>query len=301
MKKLFFSLIATLLFVNLTIGQSLQVVDYYHLGDLHNKALDYTLNKIDEDKEFANIDESVNYVNSLVNDFLTNEKINTNYLIGYESSKYFLLNDEFYIYFNNNSNIYDNVSAQSQNHINVINNLYQIEGGQGAFSSLINNSNLVNITDEYEKNLLFQLSNIYKKNWEGKLNTNDIISEISKLENDFNSKNYNKDGMKGHTTAIVLAISKRSMEWWSKNFPKLRTLYIKGGKGPSNFDEVLVVLPNIVAQDIAGAIVGAVGGAIWSSMNGGFSWSSVGWGAFYTGVMASTGMVGRIAKVIKKI
>ena len=92
-----------------------------------------------------------------------------------------------------------------------------------------------------------------------------------------------------YTVGIILAIAEESYDWWTKN-PD--AIFSPDGKYKA------ILIPNIVAQDVAGAIVGAGVAAGYQAYqnDGDFDWEAVGWGAAAGAVVASTGLVGKIAR-----
>tara|TARA_R110002073_G_scaffold212799_1_gene373102 strand:- start:452 stop:925 length:474 start_codon:yes stop_codon:yes gene_type:complete len=90
-----------------------------------------------------------------------------------------------------------------------------------------------------------------------------------------------------YTVGVVLAIAEESYDWWSKNPDAII---------PTDGKSKAVLLPTIVAQDVAGAIVGAGITAGYQLMQDEFDWGAVGWAAGGGAIVASTGLVGRIAK-----
>ncbi|MTI89350.1 MAG: hypothetical protein FH748_15445 [Balneolaceae bacterium] len=90
-----------------------------------------------------------------------------------------------------------------------------------------------------------------------------------------------------YTVGVILAVAEESYDWWLKNPDAIGTTE---GKSKT------ALLPNVVAQDAAGAIVGAGIAAGYQLTTDDFDWGAVGWAAAGGAIVASTGVVGKIAK-----
>ena len=139
-----------------------------------------------------------------------------------------------------------------------------------------------------EINLVRRISHSFGLAEEGNIPPTSIGDSISVFRTFYEGLEPTSDGSK-HTVGIILAIAEESYEWWSKNPDDIIST---DGKSK------VILLPNVVAQDVAGAIVGAgvAAGYQLYQNDGDFDWEAVGWGAGAGAIIASTGLVGRIAK-----
>lgn len=139
-----------------------------------------------------------------------------------------------------------------------------------------------------EINLVRRISRSFGLAEEGNIPPTSIGDSISVFRTFYKGLEPASDGSK-HTVGIILAIAEESYEWWSKNPDAIIST---DGKSKA------ILLPNVVAQDVAGAIVGAgvAAGYQLYQNDGDFDWGAVGWGAGAGAIIASTGLVGRIAK-----
>lgn len=139
-----------------------------------------------------------------------------------------------------------------------------------------------------EINLVRRISRSFGLAEEGNIPPTSIGDSISVYKTFYKGLEPTSDESK-YTVGVVLAIAEESYDWWSKNPDAIIST---DGKSKA------ILLPTIVAQDVAGAIVGAgvaAGYQIYQD-DGHFDWGAVGWGAGAGAIIASTGVVGRIAK-----
>lgn len=142
-----------------------------------------------------------------------------------------------------------------------------------------------NVIDDFECEKLKSVANTAKVAMAGEMTQAELVRQIADIVRDWEAKGYLVEGEYGITLGNTLAVSMASMEYWDEH-PDL-----------PEFEPVVVA--SIVARDIAGGLVGAVSGGIGSAVRGGFSWGAVGWGAASGALVASTGIIGRIASWIK--
>lgn len=142
-----------------------------------------------------------------------------------------------------------------------------------------------------EINLVRRISHSFGLAEEGNIPPTSIGDSISVFRTLYKGLEPTSDGSK-HTVGIILSIAEESYDWWSKNPDAIIS---NDGKSKA------ILLPNVVAQDVAGAIVGAgvaAGYQVYQN-DGTFDWGAVVWGSGAGAIIASTGMVGTIAKLFK--
>jgi hypothetical protein len=139
-----------------------------------------------------------------------------------------------------------------------------------------------------EINLVRRISRSFGLAEEGNIPPTSIGDSISVFRTFYTGLEPTSDGSK-HTVGIILAIAEESYDWWSKNPDAIIST---DGKSKA------ILLPNVVAQDVAGAIVGAglaTGFQLYQN-DGHFDWEAVAWAAGGSAIAASIGLVGKIAK-----
>ncbi len=296
---LFFVLLS---FSQSILSQTLKVENYYYLGDFHNSALDYVISNAKQDKFSSNVDNNVNYIKTLINDYynLNSSKIGSSFL-NYDDCKYFVVESNFFEYLYSDANSYKGLSGLADASISSFNSKIGINNSNNILGSLFSETSRLGISDTYEVSILKELQVLIKKNKEGLISANELLDKLNLYESEFNSKNYDISSNQGQILAITLAISIKSMEWWIKNASN-PIIKDSGKNGPNSYDvDFVAIIAPWVASDIAGAIVGTAGGAIGSYyLTGSVSWGAVGFGALWTATMSSTGAVGRLARLIKR-
>lgn len=143
------------------------------------------------------------------------------------------------------------------------------------------------------------LKNIYKQNYTIH-DLNNYLLNVERQDDHF-------------IMGVSLNIGDYSNEWWHNNLddiylPNRNSMGILGvnsldKKFPYDDIDVTIVngLPVFVANDIAGALVGAVfSGAVQYAVSGSVNWGAVGLSALGGAVTGSTGMVGKIGGWISK-
>ena len=122
---------------------------------------------------------------------------------------------------------------------------------------------------------------------------------LSTLENEFKSIVHQTETNYGYITGAVLAVAKESYNWWLNNPGAIQVNSIKT---TNKIDNKIQAIPLVVANDIAGALVGA-GIAVSGQMiiNGEVDWGIVGWSAVSGAVIGSTGVVGKIGKWLSNL
>ncbi len=285
----------------------IKVEDYYYLGNLHNKGLDYVVQNIDEEKFSKNLDQNVNYINDLLTSFYKQNGIHNS---GSGNFQYFVVAENFMSYLNNGANAYQELGSVAFETTRSLNLSFGLLSDEPTFSSLLTNSLNQRIIDNYEFSSLVEIKKLVDDNGKGMNKTSEILEQLIIKKNQFDAKKYPTSNNAGHVLAITLAISIKSMEWWIEHedfmtYQGTSEEYFLVKNGPNGDIEFKknssVVVAPWVAADVAGAVVGAAGGAISSyAGTGSVNWTSVGVSAVFGAVTGSTGVVGRLAKLIKK-
>lgn len=154
--------------------------------------------------------------------------------------------------------------------------------------ALLRESGAIN---SFSHDLLMKLSHDTMRNYEGSLSNVKLKSNILSYIREFDRHGYPSGSGEGGMVGAILAISIASLEWWEQ-YPEI---YEPGGENSK------VMMVPWVAADIAGGIVGGVGGAlIEKGFAGEVNWGSVGAGAVVGAVTTSTGIVSRFGAWIHR-
>lgn len=141
-----------------------------------------------------------------------------------------------------------------------------------------------------EINLVRRISHSFELAVEGNIPPTSIEDSISIFRTFYKDLEPASDESK-YTVGIILAIAEESYDWWSKNPDAIIST---DGKSKA------ILIPTIVAQDVAGAIIGAGVAAGYQAYqnDGDFDWEAVGYGTVTGAVVASTGAVTRLGNWI---
>lgn len=127
------------------------------------------------------------------------------------------------------------------------------------------------------------------------LSTSDLKAFIIGIKQEWESKGYLEDDKHGKILPLILSISLHSFHWWENN--------------PDAYEALSRAIPAVVANDIAGAVVGATYQAskevVNDDVSGGETIEGAGeriaMGAVHGAVLASSGAVTKAAKWLKSL
>ena len=231
-----------------------QISSYNYLGDIHNEYMQEACLTFDGDK-IASKEDGLNYISSFLREF---EPSDDNYheeisesLIEFEDWS-FLVEEQ------------KKEKALSQ----------EIQDGLTKGVEL-------DIIDDFEKQLLTDILNLANEN----LTLEELNDFIDEKINLWESQGYTEDNHLGAYSAIVLAISKRSTEWWILNSECL-----------SDIQSRWIWL----ATDAAGAAIGAAAGIITHEISGS-EHTDISGSIVAGAVVGSLGLAGRVGKLISKL
>jgi hypothetical protein len=168
--------------------------------------------------------------------------------------------------------------------------------------SLLNSINTLrsnNLVSENNLIILENLNNAISNNIRG-------LSTSLKLEQDlisiYNSAVESKDENGGLLIKQVIAIGLTSCQWWRNNPDAFNINNVKERSGPFSDLNESTILAQVVAMDIAGALVSSGAVALNNYINSGHvNWHAVGTGAVIGAVTSSTGLVGKVGRWISSI
>ncbi len=138
------------------------------------------------------------------------------------------------------------------------------------------------IIDDFEYNGLLALQKASEANYNGELSLGEFQVIVDGMIEQWTEQGYDENS--GTVLAVSLAISQSSIEWWLEN-------------PDASFGTR--ALPLWASLDIAGAIVGAAVASVKQIGADEFNWAKVGEGALTTGIVGSTGAVGKLGNFIK--
>lgn len=139
------------------------------------------------------------------------------------------------------------------------------------------------VIDNFELSILNELVTDTKKNMDGVITNAQLTETVDRLCLLWNNKyglSIKKDGL---YSGYILSIAKASMEWWNDEDIPTRAA------------------TEVIGADVAGAIVGAASSAIIQySTTGKVDAKAVGYSALGGAITGSTGIVGKVGKLITK-
>lgn len=139
------------------------------------------------------------------------------------------------------------------------------------------------VIDNFELSILNELATDTKKNMDGVITNAQLTETVDRLCLLWNNKyglSIKKDGL---YSGYILSIAKASMEWWNDEDIPTRAA------------------TEVIGADVAGAIVGAASSAIIQySTTGKVDAKAVGYSALGGAITGSTGIVGKVGKLITK-
>lgn len=168
-----------------------------------------------------------------------------------------------------------------------------------SLTNTINNLRLNNIVSENNFEILESLNVAISNNIKGLSTSLNLEEDLISI---YNNSLKSKDESGGIIIKQVIVIGLKSCQWWRNN-PNAFNVYVKSERGGPflNLNEP-TILAQVVAMDIAGALVSSGAVALNNYINSGHvNWHAVGTGAVIGAVTGSTGLVGRIGGWIKSL
>lgn len=237
-----------------------KVSDFFHYGEIHNEYMTDLCTNFREETSINSTEEALITINKTLIDFTPQ-----NNLFGVS------LNESL----NNNTKNWQLLLHDS------LKTLAESQTMKENVNMLVINHYI----DNFEKELLLDFLALANQN----LSFQELDSFINNWITLWENQNYQEDSSKGTYSAILLAISKKSTEWWLNN---PNCLYENDG-AVSRFAPWF-------AADIAGAAIG-LGVSIGSHIaTGSSNPDAVGLSMLSGAITGSTGLAGRIGKLISK-
>lgn len=240
---------------------------------IHRAAMERALNEFQPDQSIQEVTSKIDFVSdfnkSSLKKFKISEEIEDQLNVAMEENKNLILNFEY-------------VSPYTKLKI-VTNDPHEIQ------KIAISDMTKMNLFSEQEIKLMTKITESFESTANFEISHEELVNRLVQYENEYKTLEYKSDNSY-FSTGLTLAIAKESFDWWSKNPTAFES---NDGKNK--------LLPNVVAQDLAGAIVGSAVAAGYQLIQNDddFDWAAVGYGAVAGAVVGSTGVVGKIAKWFK--
>lgn len=156
------------------------------------------------------------------------------------------------------------------------------------------------VIDQKDADILKRLTTSFKLAEQGDIAVNALADSLDQFELEYLSANHGNGTQNGYITGSVLAVAKESYTWWLNNPDAIRL--DKNIVSKYGIQNKVQAIPVVVANDIAGTLVGA-GIAVTGQMiiNGEIDWAIVGWSAVSGAVIGSTGVVSKIGGWISNL
>lgn len=142
-------------------------------------------------------------------------------------------------------------------------------------------------TEAYD--CLYKLMTLTDESHFGLISDDELEIEVDRIIENIDDAKYTVGNSTLNVVGPVLSVADSSLEWWREN-------------PDAQFDNTK--LAPLVAADISGAIVGAVGNLFLQALTtktNRVNWKSLGYSALYSGACASTGAVGKLASFISRM
>jgi hypothetical protein len=232
-------------------------------GEMHNAFMENICIVFDENLNFQNIDEALDYLTKMHYNFADQCSLN-------ESDKS-VIHEYLYEFksFSFVPNLYDFI--------------FEYNGG---ISYQIDQLYKWNEIDKFERDNLKELLTQIQANFSAEITNDDFVIFVNDMISNY-SAYYSSNNEQGKLLGTVLAISSASIEFWDKHPDQIAA--------PNACYGVRVV----VATDVAGALVGGtVTGVTSYARNGQVDWKGVGISAGIGAVTASTGAISKVSGVL---
>lgn len=262
--------------------EKIAVKDFLSIGDMHNDFLTNVKENFNDSESLTSKKEKIDFINDFNKNFIDELDISSSEkeLLAYEfdKTKSFVVEDNLIESSFGNSIFSKSTSNKNNNEISIF--------------SLVDDLKNQNQINDKSYEILNDLSNSLKDNYEGKLSNERLRLNVENLIFEFDNYGYENNG-EGTMVGSILAISISSLEWWDENPDALDVFLPRNETHKSQ-----LIAPWLAADLIGGVISGVTAAAGQAIINGEVSWSTVGWSALAGAVSASTGVVGKIIKAI---
>lgn len=256
------------------------ISDYAHLGVIHNDMMVYANNYFVADETIETKEEAINYVvewmASHVGDVTELAKPSWTQEL------------EFYA---NNVDARALVNRLRRGETRAIDdiNFEKIPADEISFDEAIFVARELQLIDDFEGAKFREIGDMVILNADGQLSNADLKTYLLGVVDEWNAQVYDKNSKQGQALGMTLAISLASLEYWEEN--------------PDQVMAPTRALPIVLANDIAGAAVGALVNIYWTTVinDQPVDWGKVGDGALSGALLGSSGVVGKLGKWLSKL
>lgn len=260
----------------------MKVSDFDYVGELHNKAMTYTMVNIDNisfEKEHDNVAKAKKIL-SLDKEGLQVELVKHNCIDNPEKYASFMLADDFGKYLLSTVNTTRTVDMDLDDIIK--NDSLNLESAPSLYQMLYAGQEQ-GVYSAKTVSFIQRIVKLLQASLEGMISDDNFLNEINVISDEFDKTGYDKDSAEGAAVASMLSVAKSSYQWWSDN--------------PNYIDsECQGKLPHIVAMDLGGACAGVLLHSV-QHWNDRLTWGGVGNAALWGAISGSTGLGGRIARL----
>lgn len=254
-------------------------------GDVHNMMLEYTENNLDLSVNCTSLDDGLDYLIKIQTEAIDKSTLP----IADKKLIKRMLPEQRKLYLKKNIN--DGLLTKGEENPEA----FTID----EITKLVNNSYASGLLDEFERESLLRLIDMSVESAKGELeadvfndNIEEMVSQWKSLYADVDYSGLFEDCSEscniphGALSAVVLNIAISSLGYWEEE----------------THTKALGVVGTIAVQDIVGAVIGGVSGAVGSAViSDDVNWKSVAWGAGVGAITGSTGVVGKVSRFIASL
>lgn len=259
----------------------LRTFDSCSYGDVHNDFMSFY-------NDDFNVNQSITSKTDGFNDIINFFKAKSSNYVKLSESEIEILDSSFVA----NIEIIETEKLNSliSNDETIIN---PFTNNQTTLSNLINELKVRNIISNPEYEELINLQNFLDETFRGNVNSIEFNNYLDETSDRIKGKGYN-------LLEPMICIGNSSNNWWRTNTPDIGLPLPLGEQiYPSN-EYTTYAIPVVVANDIAGAIVGGVGAASYQYIaTGSVNWEVVGYATVGGAIVGSLGVVGKLSKWIQ--
>jgi hypothetical protein len=234
-----------------------------------------------------------------INQSITSKTVGYNYIINFFKSK---SND----YENLNESEIDILDSSFTSNIELLETLKlnslisndetmfdPFSNNQTTLSNLINELQVQNVISNTEYQELINLQNFLDETFKGRVSNTEFNNYLDEISARIDGKGYK-------LLEPIICIGNSSNNWWRTNTPDIGLPIPLGDQVYPSGSYTTYAIPVVVANDIAGAIIGGVGAATYQYVGtGSVNWKVVGIATVGGAIVGSLGVLGKLSKWIQ--
>lgn len=164
---------------------------------------------------------------------------------------------------------------------------------QTTLNNLINELKIRNIISSPEYEELLSLQNFLDETFRGEVSSEEFDNYLAETSARIKDKGYK-------LLEPLICIGNSSSNWWKTNTPDIGLPLPLGEQTYPSDNYTTYAIPVVVANDIAGGLIGGVGAAAYQYIGtGSVNWKVVGIATVGGAVMGSLGVLGKLSKWIQ--